>query len=233
MKKILIILIFVGFIADSFSQNQQRQPRREQNKTFTQHGIDDPAAHVILRDVRKNLNSFKSLKFDFTFLINNQNDRTQNSIEKGSILIKGEKYNLNFMKMTGISDGKTVWNFNSETREVHISKVNPQDMETLNPLALLETYEKNFRVKLIREDQERGIDVMIIDLLPFENRSFHKVRVLTDRAKKTLVSMEIHDKNGTTMTFRIDRMQTNVSAPDSEFKFDISKHPGVEVVDMR
>ena len=233
MKKILIILIFVGFIADSFSQNQQRQPRREQNKTFTQHGIDDPAAHVILRDVRKNLNSFKSLKFDFTFLINNQNDRTQNSIEKGSILIKGEKYNLNFMKMNGISDGKTVWNFNSETREVHISKANPQDIETLNPLALLETYEKNFRAKLIREDQERGIDVMIIDLLPFENRSFHKVRVLTDRAKKTLVSMEIHDKNGTTMTFRIDRMQTNVSAPDSEFKFDISKHPGVEVVDMR
>jgi outer membrane lipoprotein-sorting protein len=232
MKKILFITLLIAFTSNVSSQNQRRQ-RPEQNKNFTERGVDDPAAHAVLSDVRKNLKSFRSLKFDFTLLTENRNNQTANNIQKGTILIRGDKYNLNFMGMNSISDGKTVWNFNSETKEVHISQANPRDMDMLNPLALIETYDKNFRAKLIREDTERGVAVMIIDLIPFENRSFHKVRVLTDKAKKTIVSIEVHEKNSTTMTFRVDRMQTNVSAPDSEFRFDISKHPGVEIVDLR
>jgi outer membrane lipoprotein-sorting protein len=137
------------------------------------------------------------------------------------------------MEQTMISDGKTVWSFNQNAKEVQINKADPRDTETLNPLALIENYEKNYRAKLIREDRERGIDVVIIDLQPFEGRSFHKVRILTDKAKKTIVSFEVHEKSGIIMTFRVDKMQTNVFAPDSEFKFDASKHPGVEVIDMR
>jgi outer membrane lipoprotein-sorting protein len=232
MKKFFFITLLVIFTSNIFSQNQRRQ-RPEQNKNFTERGVDDPAAHAVLNDVRKNLKSFRNLKFDFTLLTENRNDRTANNVQKGTILIRGDKYNLKFLEMNSISDGKTVWNFNAETKEVHINQANPRDMEMLNPLTLIETYDKNFRAKLIREDTERGVAVVIIDLIPFENRSFHKVRMLTDKAKKTIVSIEIHEKNGTIMTFRVDRMQTNVSAPDSEFKFDSSKHPGVEVVDLR
>jgi outer membrane lipoprotein-sorting protein len=234
MKKILLITILTTLVFNVVAQNNQaRQQRREQNKTFTQHGVDDPAAHTILRDVRRNLKSFNSLRFEFTFLAENRTDRSQNDIQKGTMLLKGDKYKLEFMGQTMISDGKTVWSLNPNTKEVHISQVNPRDTETLNPLALLENYEKNYRAKLIREDQDRGVDVMIIDLQPFEGRSFHKVRILTDKTKKTIVSTEIHEKSGTVLTFRVDRMQTNVSAPDSGFKFDASRHPGFEVIDMR
>jgi outer membrane lipoprotein-sorting protein len=232
MKKILFSIILTTLIINVVAQNH-RQQRREQNKTFTPHGVDDPAAHAILNDVRKNLKSFKSLKINFTLITENRTDRSSNAVEKGTILIRGDKYNLNFLGLNQISDGKTVWNFNAETKEVYIVHANPKDVEMLNPLAMLETYEKNFRAKLIREELENGISVAIIDLQPFENRSFHKVRMVTDKTKKTIIRIEIHEKSGTTMTFRIDQMQTNVSAPDSEFKFDASKHPDVEVVDMR
>jgi outer membrane lipoprotein-sorting protein len=233
MKKILFTTIFATLVVSTVFAQRQRRQRPEQNKTFTERGVDDPAAHAVLGEVIKNLKSFRSLKFDFTLITENRNDRNGSNTQKGTILIKGDKYNLNFMEMNAISDGKTVWNFNTETKEVHINNADPRNMEMLNPLTLIETYDKNFRAKLIREDKERGVDVIIIDLIPFENRSFHKVRMLTDKAKKTIVSIEIHEKNNTTMTFRVDRMQTNVSAPDSEFRFDVSKHPGVEVVDLR
>jgi outer membrane lipoprotein-sorting protein len=132
-----------------------------------------------------------------------------------------------------ISDGKTVWNFNRETQEVHITEHNPADMETMNPLALINNYERNFRAKLIREDRDNGIPVMIVDLNPLTVRSYHKIRVVSDKAKNTIVFSEIHEKNGTIFTFRVNRMQTNVSAPDRDFTFNASRHPGVEVIDLR
>jgi outer membrane lipoprotein-sorting protein len=234
MKKILLITILTTLSFSVVAQtNQQRQQRREQNKTFTQHGIDDPAAHTILNDVRKNLKSFRSLRINFTLITENRNDRTKNSVEKGTILIRGDKHNLNFLGLNQISDGKTVWNFNAETNEVHIVHANPKDMEMLNPLAMIENYDKNFRAKLIREELENGINVAIIDLQPFENRSFHKIRVVTDKVKKTIVRTEVHEKNGVIMTFRVDQTQTNVPAPDNEFKFDITKRADIEIVDMR
>jgi len=235
MKKYLILTILVAITVNIFAQT--RQERREQRTgggvVHTQRGVDDPAAHVILNEVRKNLKSFRNLRIEFTLITDNRNDRASNSTEKGTILVRGDSYNLNFMGLNMICDGKTVWNFNKETNEVYINRFNPKDMEMLNPLALIDTYDKNFRAKLIREETENNATVAIIDLQPFETRSFHKVRIITNKANNTIVRTEIHEKNGTIMTFRVDRMQTNVSAPDSEFRFDVSKHSGVEVIDMR
>ena len=235
MKKILLITTLVTIVFSVFANtnNPRREQRKEQKETRkTERGIDDPKAHEILSAVRKQLKSYNSLKINFTYLLENKNEKIKDS-KKGTILIKGNKYNLNFMGQNAISDGKNVWNFNREAKEVQITEVDPKSTEMMNPIALIDNYEKNFRAKLIREDIDKGVPVMIIDLNPFENRNFHKVRIVIDKAKKTIVYSEIHDKNGTVITFRIDRMQTNVPAPDSEFRFDASKHPGVEIIDMR
>jgi outer membrane lipoprotein-sorting protein len=241
MKKILLITTLATLAISAVAQNprrEQREQRREQRNNptggvvQTDRGVDDPKAHAILNNVRKQLKSSNSILINVTYLLVHKNENISDS-QKGTILSKGDKFNLDFMGQTSISDGKTVWNFNREAKEVHINIANPRDNEMLNPLAMIDNYEKNFRAKLIREDKERGVDVMIIDLLPFENRNFHKVRMVTDKAKNTIIYTEIHDKNGTVITFRVDRMQTNVSAPNSEFTFNASKHPGVEVIDMR
>jgi outer membrane lipoprotein-sorting protein len=233
MKPTLLITILITLAISAVSQNLRRAQREEpQGIVKTERGVDDPKAHAILRDVRKQMKSYNSLKIDFTYLSENKNEKLYDS-KKGTILIKGNKYNLDFMGQNIISDGKNVWNFNKDVKEVQITEADPRDAETLNPLALIENYEKNYRAKLIREDTEKGVIVMIIDLIPFENRNYHKVRIITDQAKKTIVATEIHDKNGTITTFKVDKMQTNVSAPNSEFTFDASKHSGVEVIDMR
>jgi len=239
MKKLLFIATILTTTINGFPQTatEARQERREQRAgggvVHTPRGVDDPAAHAILRDVRRNLKSFRSLNFEFTLMTVNIFDRSADHTVRGTILTRGDRYNLTFMGLNMISDGRTVWSFNSETNEVHISRADPRSVETLNPLALIETYEQNFRAKLIREDIENGVTVAVIDLQPFEARTFHKVRVVTNKANRTIVRTEIHEKGGTIMTFRVDRMQTNVPAPDSQFRFDASRHPGVEVVDMR
>jgi len=215
---------------------QTRLERREQRAggvVRTERGIDDPAAHAILNNVRRNFQSFRSLKFDFTLITENQMERERNTIGSGTMLMRGESYNMSFMEMTTISDGRTIWNFNAETNEVYISLSNPDDLETMNPLVMINTYEDHFRSILIREELENNVLVAVIDLRPFEARNFHRVRVIANLENNTLVRTEIHNKDGTTIIFRMDRMQTNVPAPNSEFRFDATRHPGIEVIDMR
>ncbi len=239
MKKFLIIAVLAGFTLGGFAQrnNPKQQQRREQRKAKretvrTQKGADDPKAHNVLKALRNQLKSYTSIRIDFTYLLENKTEKIKDS-KKGDILIKGNKYNLNFMGQNSRSDGKNVWNYNKDAKEVQITEVNPDDSETMNPIALIDNYENSYRAKLIREDKEKGVPVMIVDLLPLENRNHHKVRIVSDKAKNTIVYSEIHDKSGSVYTFRVDKMQTNVPAPDGEFMFDAAKHPGVQVIDMR
>ncbi|MCL2417070.1 MAG: outer membrane lipoprotein carrier protein LolA [Bacteroidales bacterium] len=235
--KILILLAVVILSTDGFSQTrlERREQRAGSGVVRTERGIDDPAAHAILDNIRRNLRSFRSLKFDFTLIMENRSEmeRTRNTVGSGTILMRGDSYNMNFMEMTTISDGRTIWNFNAETNEVYISQSNPNDLETMNPLVLINTYEDHFRSVLIREEIENNVLVAVIDLRPFEARSFHRVRVIANLENNTLVRTEVHDKDGTVLTFRVDRMQTNVPAPNSEFTFSAARHPGVEVIDLR
>jgi len=235
MKKILFTVTLLTLSICIFAQGsrrEQRKARKEEKKELakTNKGVDDPQAHEILKDVRKQLKSYKSLKIDFSYLLENKNEKIKDN-KKGTILIKGNMYNLNFMGQNSISDGKNIWNYNKEAKEIQITEVNPKETEALNPIALIDNYEKNYRAKLISEGN-KDKDIVIIDLIPLENRNFHKVRIATDKAKKIVYS-EIHDKNGTVITFRVDKMQTNVSTKDSDFKFEASKYPNVEVIDMR
>ena len=238
MKKNLLITILatltISVVAQTTRQERQQRQRagNERSVIMTERGVDDPRAHAILNDVRRNLNSFRSLRIEFTFTFTDVHEQTNES-HRGTILLRGDRYNLKFMEQNIISDGRTVWSFNSNTNEVHINQANSRDTEMFNPIALLNNYEENFRAILIREDVERGVPAMIIDLRPFEARTYHKVRVITDKARHTIMTIEIHEKGGTILAFRVDRMQTNVPAPDSEFRFNASGHPGVEVVDMR
>jgi len=235
IHKILILLAALILSTDVFAQT--RLERREQRAggeiIRTERGIDDPTAHAILDNVRRNLRSFRSLKFDFTLISENRMERTRNTVGSGTILMRGNSYDLNFLEMQTISDGRTVWNFNRETNEVYISTSNPNDLETMNPLVLINTYENHFRARFMREEVQNNMIVAIIDLLPFEARGFHRVRIVVNTADNTLVHTEIHDFDSGILTFRVDNMQTNVSAPNSAFRFDVSRHPGVEVVDMR
>ena len=233
MNRLLSLTLLVTLTISGFTQNPRREQRKaNQELRRTERGIDDPKAHEILDGVRKQLKSYSSIKIDFTYLLENKQEKISDS-KKGTILIKGNQYNLNFMGQNSISNGKTVWNYNKDAQEVQIMDVDPKSTDLLNPIALIDNYEKDFRAKLIREDKQNGVAVMIVDLNPYTNRNFHKIRMVTDKAKKTIICMEIHDKNGTVITFRIDKMQTNVAAPDSEFRFNVARHPGVEVIDLR
>ncbi len=202
--------------------------QRNNKKNITAEGVNDPAAHDILKDVRKNFKAYKSINVEFTYTLENKQEKIKET-KKGKALMSGHKYAIDFMGQQVISDGKTTWTYISDAKEVQITDADPKAAESSNPLAIIDKYEKNFRAKLIREENGQ----YIVDLIPLKTKNFHKIRVYIDKTKMMLTSSEVYDKNGSVYTYKITKMDTKVQTSNKDFIFDKSKYPGVAVVDMR
>lgn len=221
MKKICttFLLLFAVFMLNA---------QKGTKKDVTEQGINDPAAHTILKDVRKTLKAQKIFKLYFSYSLENKQENIKDS-KKGDILIDGNKYKLNFMGLQITSDGKTVWTYSADNKELQITESDPKENNAANPLALIDKYEKEFRAKLIRQSQTEAV----VDLIPLKNRSFHKIRLNINMSTKMPNSSEVYDKNGSVYTYKITKIDNKVKATVKDFTVDPKKYPGVEIIDLR
>lgn len=187
----------------------------------------DKKAQAILDQVSATTKSYKTVRFEFTYKMENTAQKINDSY-KGVLISKGDKYKLSFSGQEVISDGKTVWTYLKDANEVQINSVGTDD-EAFTPTNLLTSYNKNYKVKLIKETPKE----QILELTPSTKKNFTKVKVIVDRAKKMPSTISIHDKSNSIYSYIINKMDVNQQYPESTFTFKPADHPGVEVVDMR
>ena len=128
-----------------------------------------------------------------------------------------------------ICDGTTVWQWNKSAKEVVVNNMSNDDMNLFNPARLLASYDKNFRAKYIRTDDD---GTAVVDLQPRSARSFHKIRLFMVEKSGLLRRMEVHKFDSGREVYDISNFK-NAGTSASQFTFDAAKHPGVEVIDMR
>jgi len=76
--------------------------------------------------------------------------------------------------------------------------------------------------------------VQEIELTPTDKtRPFHKVYVYIDKGSNSIQSARFLEKTGGRYSYTITSLKTNANISDNEFNFDKTKHPNVEVVDLR
>ncbi|WEK18160.1 MAG: outer membrane lipoprotein carrier protein LolA [Candidatus Pedobacter colombiensis] len=216
MKKIVLLLIAaVGYIHEVSAQT-------------------DAKAKIILNEVSKKYRSYDVVKADFTLIINNQQANAKDT-QEGTLYVKANanKYKVNMTTQDMISDGKTLWTYLKEEKEVQVTNVNHSD-DALNPAKIFTIYEKGFKY-LYTGDNKIGTKVyQMIDLTPTDiNKSYFKIRLSIDKAAKQIASALILEKNGNRYTYNVKTFVANVKVPESTFTFDAKKYPGVEVVDLR
>ncbi|GHS86795.1 hypothetical protein FACS1894201_07810 [Bacteroidia bacterium] len=236
MKKIAILSVCVAFSVVCFSQNKEKLTREQRKEQRIEKKVkreeSDPQASKILQKVKDQLVSYKSMKIDFTYAMANGKENVQNK-KKGQILVQNNKFNMHFLEQNIISDGINIWTYSQSHKEVQISKVDIGSTNIINPMLIIDAYEKDFQAKYIRNGVEKGVKVELIDLIPFANHNFDKIRMIIAKDKNMLHSAEVYDKNGSVFTYTLDAIQPNVRCSDQDFVFSISKHPDVEVIDLR
>lgn len=192
----------------------------------------DKKAKDILAGVSTKYKAMKSMKADFSYTLENPQAKIKET-QVGSILVSGNKYRLNIAGQEVISDGKTVWTYMKEAKEVQVNEVDP-NADGINPSEIFTMYEKGFLYKFVDEKSVSGKIQQNIELTPTDkNKEFFKIKLTIDKASKQIIKSIIYEKSGNRYTYAIKTFTPNVAVNATSFSFDAKKYPGVEVVDLR
>ena len=221
MKKTVIIMLLSLCVSIAFAQ-QPTQTSKYQNTESTE----------ILKELSKKITAYKSININFTFR-SEKNDKLVDEI-KGSTLIKGDKYVLKTNQQEIYCDGINLWNYLPEQKEVTISLFDKEDdSQMMNPVRMIQNYEKSYKSDFIKETIEKGVLIQIIDLTPLKPTSYYKVRLILDKNKNQIMRLTVYEKQDMQYIYVVNKFDVNQNLSDSQFVFDSAKFPNIEIIDIR
>lgn len=193
--------------------------------------VKDAKATAMLDEVSSKTKSYKSVKAEFTYTMENKQAKI-NEAKSGTLLLAGDKYRLTAAGQTVISDGKTIWTYIKESNEVQVNSADDKD-DAMTPSKLLSSYNKNYKSKIIKDKSVTDPNLESIELIPNTIKNIQKAVLVVDKMKKQVKSFTLYDKNGNIFSYKIQKFLTDIPVTTADFSFDAAKYPGVEVIDMR
>jgi len=188
-------------------------------------------ADKILEELSIKTNSYDNIKATFAYkMVNTEADI--NEVTNGTLIVEGDKYNLNIAGQIVISDGNTLWTYIPDSEEVQINEVSED--EGFSPSKLLSSYNEEYNAKMMDDFSKDGKLFYQLKLNPKdENSNFDYVVLVINKEKMQLADFIIHDFDGNVFSYEIKQFVTNSDIPEDSFTFDTTAHPNVEVIDMR
>lgn len=206
MKTILGLLaaIFIGFSA----QAQQ-----------------DKQAKALLDKVTTKVKSYKNITIDFKYSLNNAKENI-NQDSKGTVVMQGNQFVLNFMGITKIFDGKKNYTINPEDEEITISKVDEKDDTAITPSKMLTFFNSGYKFAMDIKQNVAGKKIQYVKLIPTNTKDQRKeILVGIDTKTNNLYNVIEIAKKGTKTTLTVNSFKTNQTLPKNQFTFVANKYP--------
>ena len=188
----------------------------------------DTKVKTILNNALSKIKAAGAVSFDAT-IVNKDPDKKEVSRQKVKVLLSGNKYRITVDDMVVCCDDKAVYSIDKTAKEVTVNAISDSDMDIFNPAKLLKNYDKNFRPKLIREENNQ----FVVDMTPHKTQNYHKIRLLINKTSYQITKVEVYNYNSSRNECTISNYNTKATASDSDFTFDAAKNKGYEIIDMR
>ena len=194
----------------------------------------DPKAMALLDKATAAFDSRKGLAADFIITVENVRESTKKESLSGKVWLKGEKFKLFVKEVETYFDGKTQSVYMKEDNEVTISTPDAKELEEINPLLLIKSYRKGYKMKFLESTQTNGKSLDIIDLYPenVKESTVSRITFSIEKESMRLYSVRIQGKDGINTTFSIKKYD-NTPLSDTMFSFDPQNVAGIEIVDLR
>ncbi len=195
----------------------------------------DPKAKKILDDMSAMYKGLPGYKVNF---VQKMENRTENINEQysGEITVKGDKFKLVIGDQEVFNNGETVWTYFSDVNEVNIDNFIPEDGE-MSPVTIYNGYEDGYKYQFVETKKSGAATLNVVELQPEKgSRQFEdliKIKLEIDAATNTVSLMQIYDRVGTVFSYKLNGFTSQSGLSDAIFNFNVDKHPGVEVVDLR
>lgn len=187
-------------------------------------------AKSILDRSAAQIKALPAVEIDFTLTMENKAEDIYET-HKGKAFMKGNLYKLRVMEVENYYDGKNIYTYMPEVKEVNIKNPSDEEEEMLNPTKIFDIHNSDFTQNLV--STEKG--TAYIELFPKEqNKNFNKIGIWVNLADHHITKVTSFGKDGNNLIISIEKIQQPNPVPaDSFFRFDTAKHPDVEIVDMR
>ncbi|MCD7973477.1 MAG: outer-membrane lipoprotein carrier protein LolA [Candidatus Azobacteroides sp.] len=192
----------------------------------------DRKAKEILDNSSASFSKAGGIKASFLFTLENTKSKTKEVIH-GSISMKGNKYMLEAPNYLVWFDGTSQWLYIKGNSEVTLTKPDKEEAQMINPAVLMSVYKRGFDYSYKGEKSYEGKNVYEIQLIPQKKGDWKNVTLYIDKTSNLPVYIYLQYSNGINNIVKISKYQTNQSFVDSFFKFDKSKYPNVDVIDLR
>lgn len=184
---------------------------------------------IVKQLIRKTENG--ALKAGYTIAVT-EKDANAPIIYRGSILMKGDKFNLQADGLEIAYDGKTQWAYVEETEEINISEPTQEEVAEINPILLAKNMAGTCKLQF--SSTQKSNDKYIIDFFPDAAQTGIKKLSLTLR-KTDLAPLAItmRGADGMLTEITLNAQQFNAPAADKDFQLNPSDYPDALVNDLR
>ena len=186
---------------------------------------DAKKAKELLDDVTEKIKSYDNIVIDFKYTLNNPKENI-NQESKGNVLLQNNLYNLNFMGVTKIFDGKKVYTIVPEDEEITVSNFDADNDNAITPNKMLTFFNSGYKYSWDELQNVKGRKIQNIKLTPYNSKDQRKeIIVGIDIQTKHIYSVIEFGKNGTKTTLTVNSFKTNQPLSKNHFTFTKSKYP--------
>lgn len=199
------------------------------------HTSNAQTSKEVLDKLSLKAKSWKTISADFTSNLVDQKANI-NRKQDGSIKVKGQKYFLNLPDYVIISDGKTLWSYDKSSNVVTIDDLADVQDSSFDPSEMFTIWEKDFRHEMKNANaQVNGATAHEIALYPNnpKDKPYHTILMYVDKAKMEVIKIVVKTRENSEITYSVRNFKTGTEFPDTDFTFNKTKYPGVEMVDNR
>lgn len=179
----------------------------------------DNKAKSILDKVAATYDNSKGMKIEFK------------GTQKGTLWLKGNRFVLECGGVKSWFDGETQWSYVEENEEVNISSPTPEEIQVVNPYALVTMYRTGFNYRYegakIRNDK-RGEEVALIP----QKQTDIRMIILSVNEANIPFYIGVDMKNGHYEEFVLSSFH-DIPLDDTFFRFNGKSYPNAEVIDLR
>ncbi|MDO4179777.1 MAG: LolA-like putative outer membrane lipoprotein chaperone [Bacteroidales bacterium] len=150
----------------------------------------------------------------------------------GTLLLKGERFYLNSGGVQSWFDGHTQWSYLESSEEVNISNPTPEELQNINPYALLSLYKQGYDYKYVGAKSRNGKQGYEVILTPEQKQDIASITLFVSQTYQPIY-IKVEQENQPANEIIVTSFQTGQSLDDATFRFDRKKFPDAEIIDLR
>ena len=150
----------------------------------------------------------------------------------GTICLMEDKFYLSNDHMESWFDGTTQWSYVKQNEEVNISEPTEEELQSINPYALLSLYKQGFNYKYVGTTSFKGQSGEEVVLMPEGDSDLKEIRIIVNKRNQPFYIC-LKTTTGESTEFIVTGYADKQNFTAKDFTFQKAKYPHAEVIDLR